>query len=168
MKGRYARQLGDAAPAYVGPPLTQAQVQDLLTRNPSLQAAVLEFNAGGWFNTYLGLAAASLPGVDFLAWLATQSPAIPANGYYLQDAVYGMPYVVIYPDATGVLHFVPSASIGGASAVPTSALAGLTLPSLGGIGNAIGSISTILTLGAWVLGAVAVAEVVKEIRSARS
>lgn len=125
--------------------LTSQEITDFLSRNGTVATQVEEFNLLDLFSTY-----EQSPGTDdFLTWLQSvyiNSP-IPAYGITVNDSVLGS--VVVFPDASGVLHFTqvigasptsqstqPVGAGGQAPIIPPALLTGSGLASIG-IGLAI-------------------------------
>lgn len=121
--------------------LSGSEVDTLLARNPSIAARVLEWNAlistldwsqvqqaGGLFEFTF-----HIPG------------AIPANGICFTDSSYGD--VIIFPDASGVLHFTINGGCASAERVGPSGLPPLP------------NFAMITTLGILVIGYLVVREV---------
>lgn len=96
--------------------LTASEVDDLLNRNGTIKARVLEFEflvtAFGWDDLY------TRPG--FLEFDVTVPGAIPPEGITFDDPVYGR--VLIDPDPEGTLHFSAGVPPGAGQPVNPNAL----------------------------------------------
>lgn len=124
------------------------EVDAFLARNPSVGARVIEFNAlvfaFGWDQIR------TEPG--FLEFDMTIPGAIPPDGIAVQDSVFAR--VVIFPDASGNLHFTAFAPAGVGHDVGATGLPPLPDPSkivsylfLGGL--ALGGLAVVLELKPW-------------------
>lgn len=110
----------------MGVPLNEIQVESVFSRFPTLRARVIEFNLLVSVLTWDQVR--TTPG--FLEFDIDIPGAIPSDGVYVQDTVFGI--VICFPDALGTLHFTGNnTSSSSAHQVGTSGVASLPgLPSL--------------------------------------
>lgn len=127
--------------------LTGAQIADLESRWPTLQADVIEFNV--LTSSFFGGVYEQTPDdMSFLDWLGlgiVTSP-IPPAGYWVNDPKYGI--VVIFPDANGNLQFTtpPNGATGSALQLPATSLGASLLTAGSGLESIV--FAGVLLLGA--------------------
>lgn len=120
--------------------LTAPEVDSLLSRNPSIAARILEWN------TLLSTLDWSQVHESDLFTVTFGIPgAIPSNGICFTDSTYGD--VIIFPDASGVLHFTINAGCSSAEPVGPTGL------------PALPNLSMLTTLGILIAGFLVIREV---------
>ena len=116
---------GDLGAEIVPRQLTSSEVDALLSRNPSIAGRVLEWNTLvstlEWSQVY--------EAGGLFTWTFSMPGAIPAEGIRFTDSDYGN--VIIFPDASGVLHFIVGYT--GDVGVPVSNTGLPALPNLGAL-----------------------------------
>jgi hypothetical protein len=116
---------GFALPYDTPTELNASETDELLSRNPSISARVIEWNTLvstlEWSQVY--------EAGGLFSWTFSMPGAIPSEGIRFEDSVYGR--VIIFPDAHGTLHFIVGYS--GDVGVPVGTTGLPQLPNIGSL-----------------------------------